>query len=257
MIVFDCPQCQRPLATCPGTAGRWTTCLHCDRTVLVPSASDTTADEPGLVHAPEQDLESQTLGLLAGIETGFKRMIVGTVRFTVVKLPCWLRTVLENCFAWLIPVLGSIVRVAVRVARVAAVGTIWLALVVGPLVVSFLWRPAPDTDLRGWTALWLVIGLSGSIWGLTRRSHHPNEAWPRRVEPGEAVREEACHEDGAGNTDAQSIGHSSGADRNPQPEEDEPADADGTRSIRDGRPAVRRTPPAEDEPTGRWGRAAR
>jgi hypothetical protein len=214
--------------------------------------SNSPANESEIEDDSGPDLERQTLGLLAGIEAAFTRMIVGVVRFAFVKLPCGLRDVADGLVAWLVPVLGSMARVAIRVARVAVVGAVWLALVVGPLGVSLWWLQPADVTVHLSAALWVVIGLAGSVWGIARRRHAQEETWDRRIGADDGG-DEACPDDGGWTSDALSVAEirRSDAERDPDTEDEEPADDIG-RPVRDLREESGQTSwEADPRPFGR------
>jgi hypothetical protein len=89
---------------------------------------------------------------LAGVEAAFWRMIRGVFHFAFVHLP-------RTCYRALVEIIGP---VAVRLARVSLAFGLWLAVLFGPCFGLV----ALGGFLAGVT--WLLLALTGSVWGLSR-----------------------------------------------------------------------------------------
>ena len=113
------------------------------------------------------------LGLLEAIEDGFRRMIYGIINFICVKFPHLFRAVINfvrklyhDFLIWLDRFIRFVVKLTVRLSRVAFFATVWTLLVFGPLMFV-LW--ASFTLFLAILGVgWAVIGIMGSVWGLKR-----------------------------------------------------------------------------------------
>lgn len=114
-------------------------------------------------HSFDARESDDTLAFLQKWEEGFLRAIHGVPVFIYKKIPA----IARRCAAWLRKSLDYTYLVAVRVVRVAGLGVAWLALVFGPLVFFFGWL----------SALWALLALAGSLWGVDRQIRKGQSIW--------------------------------------------------------------------------------
>jgi thiol:disulfide interchange protein len=89
----------------------------------------------------------------AEIEELLWRMVRGVFHFSFIKVPNWLYRAM----------LDTVGPAVIRMARVALVFCLWLAVVFSPVTLAI------KLDFSAWPCLvcvgWMILAIAGSIWG--------------------------------------------------------------------------------------------
>jgi hypothetical protein len=104
-----------------------------------------------------EDECSSLLQLLEDLEEALQKMIVGAFTFTFVRVP-------KAVYEYLLDFVGPFL---VRFTRVLLFTMLWVAIVLGPLVVARVWMKS-STVLTVIAVIWLLFAVVGSVWGI----HH-------------------------------------------------------------------------------------
>jgi hypothetical protein len=93
---------------------------------------------------------------LVEAENSLLLMNRGVFRFVIEWLPRWI-------YRFVVETVGP---VAIRLCRVSGLGFLWLMILFGPYILACV------CGLPGWlmfaSLAWVVIAITGSIWGLNR-----------------------------------------------------------------------------------------
>lgn len=119
-------------------------------------------DRSGWLCGTWDETDTGILGALYELESKIQRMLVGIVLFVVETLPdFW-----KRLFNWLLGKIEFLIRASVRLSRIAVLLIAWLVIVFGPAWLMPVWISSG----------WLMLTISGSIYGLKRAKKHRKPA---------------------------------------------------------------------------------
>ena len=126
------------------------------------------------------DAEDEAIGFLEHVESAFRRMIHGVIRYLFATIPIWFRERYRD-FVWLLVRLRDwisrllnrffryAIRLLVRLSRASFFGGIWGVLVFGP---GFYLGSRENAAVKGIGILWTALCIVGSIRALARWKQH-------------------------------------------------------------------------------------